>query len=124
MEGYRDLCRVTDAAYQAELARMRQLTRDEQSLRATLADLDRQLAESLNPARQTDSDWRAIGADQAWRQWLSRRKAEANMQLARILSRKADAARRLKVSFARKQVSEEILDLQIEQARLDRQRQI
>ena len=119
---YRDLCRVTDAAYQADLARMRQMSDEEAHLRAALEDLDRQLRDSLSGAVDTDAPWRAIGADEAWRKWLIRRRGETNMQLARLLARKTEAVEQLKRSFARKQVSEEILDLQLDAARLARSR--
>lgn len=122
MADFADLCRVTDAAYQADLARLRRVTGQEATLRAALADLDRQLRDSLGTAGEAEDTWRAVGADEAWRKWLSRQRAEANMQLARILVQKADAIGRLKRSFARRQVSEDILAQQREEARLKRSR--
>ncbi|WP_136635987.1 hypothetical protein [Pseudooceanicola onchidii] len=119
---YRDLCRVTDAAYQGDLAKMQEMAREESNLRATLDDLDRQLRESLGGAIEGDAPWRAIGADEAWRKWLMRRRAEVNMQLARVLARKAEAVATLKRSFARKQVSEDILAMKQEEARLQARR--
>jgi hypothetical protein len=122
MSDFADLCCVTDAAYQADLARLRRVTGQEATLRAALADLDRQLRDSLGAAGEAEDTWRAVGADEAWRKWLSRQRAEANMQLARILVQKADAIGRLKRSFARRQVSEDILAQQREEARLKRSR--
>ena len=119
---YRDLCRITEAAFQADLARMRALTAEEAGLRASLADLDRQLRESLAGAAGEETSWRVLGADEAWRKWLMRRKSEVNMQLARLQVRKAEAIETLKRSFARRQVSGEILGIRLEEARIAERR--
>ena len=120
--GYEDLCRITDAVYQADLARMRRLAADEAGLRATLDDLDRQLRDSLGGQFEGEASWRAVGADEAWRKWLIRRRVDVNTQLARTLVRKAEATEQLRLAFARKQVSADLLNQQREADRLARSR--
>lgn len=112
IDQYRGLADLTDMVYQTDLARMQKLTEEERKLRAALDDLDRQLADGMNPDAPERANWRAIGADQAWRRWLTKQRAETNMRLATLMAGKAEAAQRLKTSFAKKQVSEELLEQQ------------
>lgn len=117
MTVFSDLSRLTEAVYQADLAQLRRLRHAENAVRETLADLDRQMRENLEMSLEAGADWRATGADQAWRKWLMRQRADANMQLARIMARKGDAMARLKTSFARNQVSAELAEQQKAEAR-------
>lgn len=121
---YRDLYRIADAAFQASLSRMKALSAEEAALRASLTDLDQQLRDTLGAALDQQAHWRAIGADEAWRRWQMRRRQEINMQLARLQVRKAQAAADLKLRFARKQVSAEILELQAAEHRMQERRRI
>ena len=119
---FKGICQITDAAYQASLGRMRKTIAEEAALRETLADLDRQLKESLDASADGQTTWRALGADEAWRKWLVRRKSEVNMQLSRLLVRRAELTEETKRNFARNQVSEQILELQREEARQEKRR--
>lgn len=110
-DGYHDLCQVTEAAFQAQLAQMSKLGVEEARIRAALKDLDRQIDAPLNGTDSAHMAWRAVGADQAWRKWMVRQRADLNMKLARVLARKADATAQLKLAFGRRQVSQDLLDL-------------
>lgn len=123
-EEYLDLLSVTDAVYRTDMARLSRLNAEERTLRNALEDLDRQLRDSLSGAHEDAPQWHAIGADEAWRKWLMRRRSETNVQLARLLATRAEAVETLRRSFARKQVSEEIVLHKAEEARLNRLRQI
>lgn len=123
MNDFSDLARLTDAAFHADMSNFRRITKEEATLRATLADLDRQVRESMTASAEGLTDWRATGADHAWRKWLSGKRAETNMKLARVLVRKSEATTRLKLSFARNQVSTELVEKLAEEARqADRRR--
>lgn len=113
IDQYRGLKELSDMVFQTDLARMRKIAGEEATIRAALADLDRQLADFMNANTPDRANWRAIGADQAWRRWLTKQKAETNMRLATLMAAKAEAAERLKNSFAKKQVSEDLLDQQV-----------
>ncbi|WP_407493741.1 hypothetical protein [Pseudooceanicola sp. MF1-13] len=117
MTDFSDLARITDAAFQADLAKLRQHARDEARVRQAIADLDRQMEDAMAAQTEVLSPWKALGADQAWRSWIMRKRSEANMQLARVLARKAEAAARVKLSFARNQVGDELAARQKEESR-------
>ena len=118
MGSFEQLKHLTEAAYQADLAKLQQVTQAETRLHAMLDDLDRQLHSSLSETVKSDPSWRALGADEAWRIWVMRRRAEVNAKLAQLLIRKGQALDQLKYSFARNQVSGEILDRQNEERRI------
>lgn len=122
IDGFRDLTRITEAAFQADLAWMQRLANEESGLRETLDDLDRQLRDSLGNAIGGETPWHAVGADEAWRKWLMRRRGEVNMQLARVMAAKAEAMTTLRRSLARSQVSGEILEMKLGEQRAQQNR--
>lgn len=119
---FHDLARLTDAVYQADLSKLRELQERERNIRAHLQDLDDQIREALESAVSQDPDWRAIGADQAWRTWLARRRSTVNMELARTLAQKSEALARVRRSFARNQVTGELSNQELAHSRARRAR--
>ncbi len=115
-----DLTIIMDTVYQADLGNLRRIREDEAALRQALADLDDQLRQGLEASVNDQVNWRSIGADQAWRKWLTQQRREVNMQLALTLARKGEATDKLKMSFAKKQVSDELLELQSIEKRMQR----
>ena len=115
---------IIETVYQVDLGKLQRIKAEEMDLREALDDLDHQLRQSLDMSAGTASDWQAIGADRAWRAWVGRQRKELNMQLARVLVRKADAEARLKTSFAKKQVSEELVEQEAQALRIERMRRM
>lgn len=115
---------IIETVYQVDLGKLQRIKAEEMDLREALDDLDHQLRQSLDMSDGVASDWQAIGADRAWRAWVGRQRKELNMQLARVLVRKADAEARLKTSFAKKQVSEELVEQETQALRIERMRRM
>ncbi|PVA09693.1 hypothetical protein DC366_11205 [Pelagivirga sediminicola] len=110
MSGLDKLKHATQAAYQAEQAKLRDIVRQETELRRALADLDarRQAAQAL-PADDLAAP-RAIGADVLWQGWTQRTRRELNVRLAQVLVRKADRMSAMTQAFGRAQVAAVLVD--------------
>ncbi len=104
MNGLHQLKQVTEAAYQAEQAKLRDVLRKEANLRQALADLDakRRAARTL-PSEQLTAP-RAIGADMLWQGWTQRTRQDLNVQLAQVLVTKAEKLAALTRAFGRAEV--------------------
>ncbi len=103
------LKQATDAVYQAEQAKMRDILRQEADLRRALGDLDekRHAARAL-PADQLAAP-RAIGADMLWQSWIQRTRQNLNVKLAQVLVKKAERQAALTRAFGRTEVVANLL---------------
>ncbi|GAW36406.1 hypothetical protein RA2_03476 [Roseovarius sp. A-2] len=96
-----DLAEVTEALYQAELARVQDILRDETRLRQDLARLSAH-HQANRALPQADLDGlRRIGADVLWHGWVGRNRVRLQEELARVLVRKAGALRKLRAGFGK-----------------------
>ncbi|MGX0877471.1 hypothetical protein ACSSV4_002161 [Roseovarius sp. MBR-154] len=96
-----DLAEVTEALYQAELARAQDILRDETRLRQELARLSaHHQANRALPEADLDG-LRRIGGDVLWQGWVGRNRAQLQQELARVLVRKAGALRKLRTGFGK-----------------------
>ncbi len=104
MNDLKQLKQATEAAYQVEQAKLRDVLRKEADLRQALADLDekRRASRSL-PADQLAAP-RAIGADMLWQGWTQRTRQDLNVQLAQVLVAKAEKMAALTQAFGRSEV--------------------
>ncbi|HEY9038370.1 MAG TPA: hypothetical protein VIN05_05460 [Roseovarius sp.] len=104
MNDLQQLKQVTEAAYQAEQSKLRDILRQEATLRQALADLDekRRVARTL-PSDQLAAP-RAIGADMLWQGWTQRTRQDLNVQLAQVLVAKAEKMAGLTRAFGRAEV--------------------
>jgi len=105
-EPFDDLIAVTDAIYQADLARLRSITGEEDQLRNELAKLKDE--ECRNAA--ADPALRQIGGDILWKAWMGRKREALNLQLATVMARKLGAIQALRRSFGKTSVAEELRD--------------
>lgn len=76
---------LVEIKYRQQQESFSRLMMHENRLRASLSQLDQQLAESLSNG---DTEQQAIGADVLWQAWVGRKKRELNMQLAQVLAMK------------------------------------
>lgn len=74
---------LVEIKYRQQQESFSRLMMQENRLRASLSQLDQQLAESLSNG---DTEQQAIGADVLWQAWVGRKKRELNMQLAQVLA--------------------------------------
>lgn len=104
-----DLANLTDALYQAELSKMREVNAREASLRHDLAELE-SLQRSNMALPQADLHTvRQIGADVLWEGWVSRTRADLNMQLAQVMAQKARMTTQLRRAFGKQIAAAELL---------------
>lgn len=97
------LARVTQAAFDAEQARMAALKRAEQDVRALIAELDLPRHDPATPLAD-DAALRA-GADLNWQLWVDSRRSALNAELARTLVAQAKARASLKQRFGRNEAA-------------------
>jgi hypothetical protein len=109
MDDLKQLKQATEAAYQVEQAKLRDVLRREADLRQALTDLDekRRVSRTL-PADQLAAP-RAIGADMLWQGWTQRTRQDLNMQLAQVLVTKAEKMAALTQAFGRSRVVSALL---------------
>ena len=100
-DAFDDLVAITDAVFQADLARLRAIAAEEAELRAELEELAR--AERRNAAADPDSiaALNRIGGDILWKAWIGRKRETLNLKLATVLARRLVAAQTLRRSFGK-----------------------
>ncbi|VAV97075.1 hypothetical protein MNBD_ALPHA07-649 [hydrothermal vent metagenome] len=84
-----DLVNLTDALYQAELAKMHGLAAQESKLRGDLIKLDQHQKQNMALSASELFAPRHIGADVLWQGWVGRSRTELNQQLALVLAKKS-----------------------------------
>ncbi len=75
--------KLVDVKYRQQQESFSRLLAQENRLRASLQQLDEQMAASQS---SNDTPQKAIGADVLWQAWVGRKKRELNMQLAQVLA--------------------------------------
>lgn len=108
--GFDDLVAVTDAVYQADLARLRTIATEEVRLRSELAQLAED--ERCNSAARPDDivALNRIGGDVLWKAWIGRKREALNRRLATVMALKLTAAQQLRRSFGKSSVAEQLRD--------------
>ncbi len=115
-----DLADLTDALYQAELAKMHGLVAQERKLRADLAKLEKHHKHNLTlPATQMFAP-RHIGADVLWHGWVGRSRLELNQKLALVLAQKSRMMHALRRAHGKHLAAEKLL----ENARIEHRKRI
>lgn len=109
MSDLQKLKQITQAAYQVEQAKLRNILQQEAKLRQDLADLDLQRRAASGLSADQLAAPRAIGADLLWQGWTQRTRQELNVQLARVLVIKAEKTAALTQAFGRAEVVETLL---------------
>ena len=108
MAGLDDLCAITDAVYQADLARFRAIAAEEAALLQEMAELDQQEQRADAVADDGASALRQFGGDLLWKAWVGRKRQLLNLKLATLRVRKEAALRALQQSFGKKSVSQKL----------------
>lgn len=112
MNDLQSLKQVTEAAYQVEQAKLRDILTREAELRRDLAALAKKLqTASCLPPEQLAAP-RAIGADLLWQGWIQRNRQDLNVQLAQVLVAKAEKMSALTRAFGRAEAVETLLNNQ------------
>lgn len=98
---------LVEIKYRQQQESFARLITQENRLRASLRQLDQQLADSRSSA---DLEQRAIGSDVLWQAWVGRKKRELNLQLAQILAVKERHVAQVKQAYGKVIVTESLLD--------------
>ena len=117
--GLDDLCAITDALYQTDLARLQAITAEENALRGEMAALDDEVRRAETLPEDGAMALRQFGGDLLWKAWVGRKRQALNLKLANLRVRKQTALQALQRSFGKKSVS---MDLQVH-ARQDQRSQ-
>lgn len=102
------LRRVTEAAWQAEQARIAGIAAEEAALRRRIAALESGRRDRHQDLARGPDAARLAGADPLWESWVDGRRAELVAELARLLARKDQAQRHLARAFGRKEAAGQI----------------
>ena len=99
---WNELGQLTKVLYENDMARLKELARQENLLRSRLRDMEQQSRDCSDVSTQNGA-MRAIGADVAWQNWVSRRRVELNLELSNLLVQKARLLEKLQKTFGRNQ---------------------
>ncbi len=117
------LARLTGTTFDAAQARMALFRQRELALRATMAALESDRKTRAEAAIAGDPAQRA-GADVLWQQWVDRRRAALNMELARTLAQIEAARSTLARAHGRHQVTASLAKDATKTARDRRERRL
>ena len=119
-EDFFRLTKVTDAIYQADLARLQTILAEEQELRHALEDLAERERNGEAAMAQDAGAIRQYGGDILWKAWIGRRREAINLRLANVVARKLAAREMLTRSFGRNDVALRLLENARRDVRQDR----
>ena len=118
----RDMIKVTDAAFMAAQAKLVLLRQQDAEIRDQLLSLrERRIGNHTGRPKQDDPALKA-GADALWLQWIAKRQATLNAELAQLQVQKAQQFDRVKKAFGRRQTMRALLAKSQEDARMQRDR--
>jgi hypothetical protein len=92
---------LTEAQFRAEQAELEPILVEERRLRRSLADLDEKTYKNATLPISDLTDLQRLGGDMAWRRWAAQSRTELQMQLARVLARKANKMAVVRQAFGR-----------------------
>jgi len=98
---------IAEVRFQREIAQIGPILAEESRLREALARLERQKT-SAREAFQKGHESQYLGADLMWELWVLRAQKDLNIELARVLARKARHMDAVRQAFGRKQALDEI----------------
>ncbi len=99
------LLSIMQARYQSEQQAFQKLVAEENRLRSDLRQIDAQARESDHGS---NAGMRAIGADVIWKAWVGKTKRALNIQLAQVLAQKEHHIQKVKKSYGKVLVTQEL----------------
>lgn len=119
----RDLVAITNARFQAEQVKLRDILQQEQRLRAKVAELDEQHRAAKAPYLSDGLGQRVYGGDVLWQGWVARTRRQLQIELAQVLAEKGQKISALSKAHGRKLASEALEEAALKGKRADRLRQ-
>ena len=108
-KGTSDLCAVTGALYQADLAGLQAIAAEEAKIYDEFAALDAEQRRAAALTEASDMALRQFGGDLLWNAWVGRKRQALNLRLANLRIRKEAALQALQRSFGKKTVADKLL---------------
>lgn len=105
-----DLVKLNQARFQAEQAKLRDITMAEARLRKAVADLEEHHRAAQDLQRADIQGHRSIGGDVLWQGWVGRSRRSLQIHLAQVLVQKGQKLQALQRAHGRKLASETLLD--------------
>lgn len=109
MSQLKSLFILTDAMYLRSQQALKSVLAKEAQLRGELKKLDDHARSVRTEQAETIDHMRAIGADLLWEGWLTRTRAQLNLELAKTMAQKEQHIGKVRKSFGKKIVSERLL---------------
>jgi len=104
----KELVVVTDALFLVEQAKMQQIASEEAAIVKLLAELESRCAKASEGGQEDMIVARTLGADLLWQIWVGKKRAALQMELAKVMVRKAQALESLRKAFGRSQVADQL----------------
>lgn len=118
---YRELSEITEARFQAEQMKLRDILEKERRLRAQAADLEEAHRAALTHYGAETAGQRAYGGDVLWQGWVGRARRQLQMELARVLVEKGQRLGTVNRAHGRKLASESLEEGEAQRQRIARQ---
>jgi hypothetical protein len=109
MSEFQRLHSITDAMYLRAQQSLRVILLREATLRGELSKLDSNARANRKEQTIAIESMRAIGADLLWEGWVSKTRAQLNLELAQVLAQKEQNIGHVRKAFGKKIVSEKLL---------------
>lgn len=104
-----DLNQITQLKYQHAQTAMQAVQAEENRLREMLRDLEEKEKSGRDTMAQ-DNTLKLTGGDVAWNNWIGRSRKILNLQLAKVMVRKAAAYSALQAHFGKADVVQKLLE--------------
>lgn len=99
---------LSQAAQDADAAKLLSIKAEEARIRAQLAALDEQHKQTTGLPMLETLPQRSLGGDMKWQVWVGRRRRDLQIQLARCLAHQGAARRALQKSFGKRAALDQI----------------
>ncbi|WP_317056389.1 hypothetical protein [Roseovarius rhodophyticola] len=99
---------LTNAKYQADLARLATLKEAEDNVRSALDELDTSRRRNAAALLSELNGQKSLGGDVLWQAWMSRAREARQLEMAQIRAQKEHLLQTLRLSFGRRLAAEQL----------------
>ncbi|WP_338549677.1 hypothetical protein [Roseovarius phycicola] len=114
---HRELLRLTEAKYEADLSNLRALREAEARVQQALRDMDDVHKRNAAALRCETSGQKSLGGDVLWQAWMSRARIAKQMEIAQMRVQKEHLMQKLRMSFGRKEAVRALQEYQSQSIR-------
>lgn len=121
-DDFQELVAITNARFQAEQAKLRDILQEESRLRAKVAELDEAQQAAREQLASECAGQRAYGGDVLWQGWVGRSRRQLQIELTRVLVEKGQRMSALNHAHGRKIASETLEERAIRRKNQEQQK--